>query len=246
MRRTLNILFGAAGALAAAVLVVALVSAATQASSTGGGAGQSLDSQAPAVSSPTPAPQPARDLPATGPALPPSQPGQGIAVGEPHPSAPATRPAPQPSTPQAPVPSLPAKPDEPVSSRPAPIAPGAGAPPVAEPVGPGIKPAPADSMLVQAPLEGSQIRVMESSPPSYVLNVQVGLPGGCARAAGYEVSRSGSQITVVIMNSMPATPVPCTMIYGLYSLNIPLGSDFQSGQTYSVQVNDRALTLKAQ
>jgi hypothetical protein len=45
---------------------------------------------------------------------------------------------------------------------------------------------------------------------------------------------------------MPTGPVACTMIYGTYELNVPLGSDFQSGREYTIEVNDKRLTLRAQ
>jgi hypothetical protein len=32
----------------------------------------------------------------------------------------------------------------------------------------------------------------------------------------------------------------------MYELNIPLGSDFESGKTYTVNVNDKTTTFKAQ
>ena len=34
----------------------------------------------------------------------------------------------------------------------------------------------------------------------------------------------------------------CTAIYGMYELNINLGSDYTPGQTYTVRVNDKTVT----
>ena len=36
------------------------------------------------------------------------------------------------------------------------------------------------------------------------------------------------------------------MIYGSYELNVNLGSDFRSGTTYTVRVNDKSTTFVAQ
>ena len=99
---------------------------------------------------------------------------------------------------------------------------------------------------VLAPIEQADILVLESFPPQYTLHVVAGLPNGCARAAGHEVTRSGDVIRVRVYNSMPTGDVVCTMIYGTYELNIGLGSDFQSGRQYRVEVNDQVLTLDAQ
>jgi hypothetical protein len=38
----------------------------------------------------------------------------------------------------------------------------------------------------------------------------------------------------------------CTAIYGQYHLDINLGSNFASGHTYTVNVNDRTTTFTAQ
>jgi hypothetical protein len=51
------------------------------------------------------------------------------------------------------------------------------------------------------------------------------------------------------MNSMPTGQVACTLIYGMYELNISLGTvgvDFVSGGEYTVRVNDRTVTFQAQ
>src|SRR3990172_1125281 len=91
---------------------------------------------------------------------------------------------------------------------------------------------------VLAPIDNADIRVLESFPPQYVLNVTAGLPNGCARADGYQVDRTGDTVRVRIYNTMPVGKVVCTQVYGSYELNIPLGSDFQSGRDYTVDVND--------
>ena len=44
----------------------------------------------------------------------------------------------------------------------------------------------------------------ESFPPQYAVAIKAGLPSGCARAAGYSVSRSGNVFTLAVMNSNAA------------------------------------------
>ncbi|MGH2451878.1 MAG: hypothetical protein ACRDGE_11540 [Candidatus Limnocylindria bacterium] len=99
---------------------------------------------------------------------------------------------------------------------------------------------------VLAPIDGLDIQVLESSPPQYRLVIRAGLPSGCAMRHSHDVSRSGETITVTVLNSMPTGDPVCTMIYGTYELNIDLGSDFRSGATYTVRVNDREMTFTAQ
>jgi hypothetical protein len=99
---------------------------------------------------------------------------------------------------------------------------------------------------VPAPIDGLAVRVMESNPPQYMLNVRAGLPSGCAERNRHDTRREGDAITVTVMNWMPAGNVPCTMIYGSYELNVNLGGGFQSGTTYTVTVNDKKTTFVAQ
>ena len=76
----------------------------------------------------------------------------------------------------------------------------------------------------------------------YSLEIQAGLPGGCALRDGHEVSRNGSEITVKVWNTVPTDNRPCTAIYGMYDLSVPLG-DFADGQTYTIRVNDEVTTF---
>lgn len=100
---------------------------------------------------------------------------------------------------------------------------------------------------VPAPIDAVDIRVMESFPPQYMLHVVSGLPSGCARFERYVVDRKGDTIEVTVTNLVPADEnVVCTAIYGQVESNIPLGSDFQSGKTYTVKVNDVIKTFVAQ
>jgi hypothetical protein len=99
---------------------------------------------------------------------------------------------------------------------------------------------------VPAPIDGVDVSVLKSMPTQYMLIVRAGLPSGCAEKNRYETDRSGTAITVTVLNWMPTGNPPCTMIYGSYELSINLGSDFRSGTTYTVSVNDKKTTFVAQ
>ncbi|MGE0228221.1 MAG: hypothetical protein AB7I38_08350 [Dehalococcoidia bacterium] len=98
-----------------------------------------------------------------------------------------------------------------------------------------------------APIDEASIRIAESSPPQYFLDVTSGLPSGCAKFDRNEVARSGDTITVQIWNRIE-TPRDgaCTAIYGMVEHSVPLGSDFEPGRTYTVRVNDVVRTFTAQ
>jgi hypothetical protein len=97
-----------------------------------------------------------------------------------------------------------------------------------------------------APIDGLEMLVLESFPPQYMLHVKAGLPSGCAQPLSHRVvGRQGNVVRVEVLNSLPDNAI-CTAIYGMYELNINLGSDFTSGQTYIVRVNGKELTFRAQ
>ena len=148
--------------------------------------------------------------------------------------------------PNAPVlrPSPPPGPDTPVSSGPLPP-PGATVPPASNPPTPPAQPEPG-MQAVLAPIDGVDIIVRESFPPQYGLHVMAGLPSGCAKRFRHDVTRDGNVINVSVLNTIPTGAVACTAIYGMYEINIVLGSDFQSGVVYTVNVNDVTKTFTAQ
>lgn len=102
--------------------------------------------------------------------------------------------------------------------------------------------------VVEAPIDEVDILVRESFPPGYTVHIVSGLPSGCAQFESAEVTgRSGNTITIAVKNTLPSDDqVVCTMIYGTKETNIDLGTDFVSGQTYTVQVNDVTETFVAQ
>lgn len=195
-----------------------------------------ISDQPPPVIDPGPATKPA-EIPGTG--------------GGSQPAVPPEAPADQPSTPvdrgNASSPVKDPK-DTPVSATPVGSEPGTAQPPagVAKLPVSNLTPLPAGTNRVEAPIDDLSIAVMDSYPPQYLLQIKAGLPSGCAQKAGYEAQRSGNTITVKVYNSMPQGAVACTMIYGMYDVNINLGSDYVPGQTYTVLVNDKQMTFKAQ
>jgi hypothetical protein len=109
-----------------------------------------------------------------------------------------------------------------------------------------LSPSPPGRQEVSAPIDSLGVRVLESNPPQYVLNVRAGLPSGCAEKSRHSAERVAETITVTVLNWMPTGSTPCTLIYGSYELNINIGSEFRPGTTYSVIVNDKRTAFVAQ
>ncbi|HEX4933242.1 MAG TPA: hypothetical protein VFV33_08690 [Gemmatimonadaceae bacterium] len=98
-----------------------------------------------------------------------------------------------------------------------------------------------------APIESVEVRIAESSPPQYFLDVVSGLPSGCASFDRYDRSRAGDTIEVEVWNRIEAPKDgACTAIYGTVEHAIALGSDFQPGRMYTVRVNTVTKTFAAQ
>jgi hypothetical protein len=224
------------------VAIVALSVVAYAFASGGGDGGDGNPGDDLAQVEPTPNDGAPIDLPATpGNANDTPAPGDGNAaggtrpVGSNEPFGPAGEPITK--TPDAPVFSTPGP--APDAVRPTPIASGP-----TTPAGP-VPSLPAGRHPELAPIDGLDIRIAESFPPQYFLNIKAGLPSGCAEKYTHTVTRSGDVITVEVLNSLPQNTI-CTAIYGMYELNIPLGSDFDPGKTYTVKVNNKTTTFTAQ
>ena len=100
---------------------------------------------------------------------------------------------------------------------------------------------------VRAPIVRVSVRVAESHPPQYFADVTSALPDGCSEFSRFAVRREGRAVFVDVFNTRPASSeVVCTMIYGEKEIAVPLGSDFASGASYTLDVNGTRETFAAQ
>ena len=130
---------------------------------------------------------------------------------------------------------------------PTPTEPAAGAVPTAGPTpAAGEEPKQPAMVEVPAPIDSVDINIAESFPPQYFVHVQSGLPNACHKFNKYGVSRAGDTISITVTNLKPDEPLMCAEVYQTVESNIALGSDFESGETYTVQVNDVTETFVAQ
>ena len=102
---------------------------------------------------------------------------------------------------------------------------------------------------VPAPIESVEIIVAESFPPQYFAHVVSGLPNGCVEFYGYEETREGNTVTITVTNLEPApsnNTLACAAIYLTHEAGVALGTDFMSGETYTLKVNGVVATFVAQ
>jgi hypothetical protein len=101
--------------------------------------------------------------------------------------------------------------------------------------------------LKSAPIESAELVIRESNPPQYLVRVTYGLRNGCIQPAGYEVQRFNRAIAVKVNVEEPTDlNAVCTQEYRTGTHEVDLGTDFQSGETYRVEVNTKPITFKAQ
>ena len=102
------------------------------------------------------------------------------------------------------------------------------------------------SIIAESPIESAEIMVLERAPPQYQLRVVSGLPkgSGCSQFNGYEIRRSESNDIEVIVTHREVADrmVMCTADFPIVETFVPLGSDFVSGEKYTVRVNSDTVT----
>lgn len=100
------------------------------------------------------------------------------------------------------------------------------------------------TVIAESPIERMQVVSPESTPIRYQLRVVSGMPrgSGCSRFNGYEIQRKAANRTfVVVTHHEVADPqVICTADYPVIETIVPLGSDFEPGEQYTVSVNSEA------
>ena len=88
-----------------------------------------------------------------------------------------------------------------------------------------------------APIESVEVVVSESDPLEYSLRIVSGLPSGCVKFKGYDVSLDGTVFTVDVINLEPTGPVVCTAIYEMHEGEVVLDGSLTPDETYIVIVN---------
>ena len=103
----------------------------------------------------------------------------------------------------------------------------------------------ANSEIKLAPIHEVNINIAESYPPQVFVYIKGGLSDGCTTFREARVNRNGHKINIEVTVQRPKNKV-CTAIYGYFEENVALGSDFVSGETYTIQVNTETRTFVMQ
>jgi hypothetical protein len=92
---------------------------------------------------------------------------------------------------------------------------------------------------VRAPIVRVSVRLGEPSVPrQYFADITSALPDGCARFARADLRRAGDVLLIDVFNTRPVSDdTACPMIYGEQETAVALGSELESGKTYTLDVN---------
>ena len=100
--------------------------------------------------------------------------------------------------------------------------------------------------IAESPIGQAAIEVLESAPPQYQLRVISRMPkgGSCSQFNGYEIRRRESNsIDVAITHHEVTDPqAACTRDLPVVETAVPLGSDFEPGVEYTVNINSETTT----
>ena len=96
-----------------------------------------------------------------------------------------------------------------------------------------------------APIHEVRVSFAKSLPPQVIVYVKGGLADGCTTFHELKTGRSGNLITITVTVQHPKDAI-CPAVYGYFERNENLGSDFTSGETYTVNVNDKSTSFVMQ
>ncbi len=111
----------------------------------------------------------------------------------------------------------------------------------------GCQPAPAepDLEIRPAPIHEIRVNIAESYPPQVFVYIKGGLADGCTTFHKLTTARNGNTIDIKVTTQRPKDAI-CTQVYGFFEKNAALGSDFTSGETYTINVNDKTTSFVMQ
>ena len=106
-----------------------------------------------------------------------------------------------------------------------------------------IKPqTPGNPEINLAPIHEVRVSLMKSNPPQIGVYIKGGLRDGCTTFHEMEITREGSTVNIRVTTQHPRD-VFCPAIYTYFEKDLNLGSDFVTGTTYTLKVNDYTTTF---
>ena len=96
-----------------------------------------------------------------------------------------------------------------------------------------------------APIHEVRVNIAESYPPQVFVYIRGGLADSCTTFHETSTERISNTINITVTTQRPKG-AQCAQVYGYFEENVPLGSDFVSGETYTINVNDEIISFVMQ
>ena len=100
-------------------------------------------------------------------------------------------------------------------------------------------------VIKSAPIHDVQINTAESYPPQIIIYIEGGLADGCTTFHELTTQRSGNTVNIKVTVQRPKEAV-CSPVYSYFKKTVSLGSDFTSGETSTIKVNEKTTSFKMQ
>jgi len=96
-----------------------------------------------------------------------------------------------------------------------------------------------------APIYDIRVNIAESYPLQVLVYLKGGLADSCTIFNEIKTEYSGNTIDIEVTTQRPKDAV-CTQVHRFFEKNMNLGSDFISGGTYTINVNDKTTSFVMQ
>ncbi|MFA5761852.1 MAG: hypothetical protein WCX07_05340 [Dehalococcoidales bacterium] len=96
-----------------------------------------------------------------------------------------------------------------------------------------------------APIHEVDVQFMESDPVQVGVQIKGGLRDGCTTFHNATVTRDGNNVNIEVTTQRPRDAM-CNQVYTFFEEYLNIGSDFESGVTYTINVNDYTTTFVMQ
>ncbi len=110
-----------------------------------------------------------------------------------------------------------------------------------------------DSEIAFPDVVETELQVLESAPPQYILAVTYGIPAGsgCSHDNGYTIKRGETDEIEISLTyhkvAQGEEPIMCIADYPIKEIAMPLGSEFEPGREYTLTLNgEEVATFTAQ
>ena len=100
-----------------------------------------------------------------------------------------------------------------------------------------------DIEIKLAPIHDAHISINMSLPEQIFVDIKGGLADSCTTFHDLETERIGNTINITVTTERPKDAI-CAQVYSYFKKNVALGSDFISGETYIVNVNDVTISFE--